>query len=173
MSDFAWQNYEIPLSARPRPTPVVGHNKTVSQPLASPGDRLMAVVGDGIIGLLPLAVAWLVTERFSAVSQAATGVIILWLISTAIVLALQWTLLSLRGQTLGKMAMGLRVVLQEDGRNPGFQRAVLLRSLLPTVLGLVPILGNLFALVDVLAIFTEERRCLHDWMAGTKVVQVG
>jgi hypothetical protein len=39
------------------------------------------------------------------------------------------------------------------------------------VLRLVPILGAIFWITDSLFIFRADRRCLHDLMAGTKVVR--
>jgi hypothetical protein len=41
----------------------------------------------------------------------------------------------------------------------------------PLLLPLVPFLGGLVALVDVLFIFGPSKRCLHDLVAGTKVVE--
>jgi hypothetical protein len=38
----------------------------------------------------------------------------------------------------------------------------------PTV---VPYLGAIFHMVDCLTIFREDRRCLHDHIAGTRVVR--
>jgi hypothetical protein len=35
---------------------------------------------------------------------------------------------------------------------------------------MVPCVGGLFPWIDALYIFGEERRCLHDLMAGTKVL---
>lgn len=85
-------------------------------------------------------------------------------------------LLSLRGQTLGKLAVGIRIV-RVDEAPAGFVHAVLLRAFVPAaiqfVLGMVPFLplGIAFWLADILCIFREDRRCLHDMIAGTKVVQ--
>ena len=41
----------------------------------------------------------------------------------------------------------------------------------PKVMGAVPYLGMIFHLVDSLFIFREDRRCLHDRIAGTRVVR--
>jgi hypothetical protein len=38
--------------------------------------------------------------------------------------------------------------------------------------GLVPLLGNVYSLVDTLCIFKEDRRTLRDMVAGTRVIQV-
>lgn len=37
-------------------------------------------------------------------------------------------------------------------------------------LSLIPAIGQLFAVIDTLCIFWEDRRCIHDLIAGTKVV---
>ena len=80
-------------------------------------------------------------------------------------------LLGTRGQTLGKIVAGTRIVAL-DGSRVGFLRAVFLRGVLPTLCGRVPVVGPFFGLVDTLMIFGKDKRCLHDQMAGTKVVKV-
>jgi uncharacterized RDD family membrane protein YckC len=77
--------------------------------------------------------------------------------------------LSTTGQTLGKKWVGIRVV-RLDGRPVDFYSAVLLRAIVPALLGSVPFVGTLFSLADPLFIFREDRRCLHDLIATTKVV---
>jgi len=90
-------------------------------------------------------------------------------------LLLQVLLLSLRGQNLGKLLVGLRVVRVSDGATAGFVQAALLRFIVPValifLLNLLPGLGLLFFLVDFCFIFGEQHRCLHDLIAGTKVVK--
>jgi hypothetical protein len=49
--------------------------------------------------------------------------------------------------------------------------AVFLRAIVPGLIGAIPCVGNLFVLFDVLFIFGEERRGIHDYIAGTKVVE--
>ena len=46
-----------------------------------------------------------------------------------------------------------------------------LRGGLSWVLAAIPGIGNLYALIDVLCIFREDRRCLHDLIADTNVVE--
>jgi uncharacterized RDD family membrane protein YckC len=83
----------------------------------------------------------------------------------------QWVLLAVSGQTLGKKAARIRIVRYEDGGDPGFGRAVSLRSIVPGLVGAIPIIGTFFALVDILMIFGGEHRCLHDKIAHTIVVR--
>lgn len=81
-------------------------------------------------------------------------------------------MLSTRGQSIGKRVLNIRIVLFRDNSNPGFLHAWLLRNLVPGLIGVVPYVGFLFVLVDLCFIFGEQRRCVHDYIAGTKVVKV-
>ncbi len=96
------------------------------------------------------------------------------------VLVTQILLLSLRGQSLGKLVTRLRVV-RIDGSKAGFVHAWLLREALITcggaILSLLPFVGPLFLrpvfhLTDWCLIFRRDHRCLHDLIAGTRVVKV-
>jgi hypothetical protein len=37
-------------------------------------------------------------------------------------------------------------------------------------IAMIPYVGNVIALIDVLMIFRTSRKCLHDDIAGTKVI---
>jgi len=82
----------------------------------------------------------------------------------------QIILLSWRGQTVGKLLMQMRIVRADDGENPGFMRAVVLRGIVPALIGTIPAVGIVFTLVDALAIFRRDCRCVHDHIAGTLVI---
>jgi uncharacterized RDD family membrane protein YckC len=82
----------------------------------------------------------------------------------------QWVLISNTGQTLGKKWTGIRIELL-GGPPVNFVSGVLLRNWVPKLIGMVPYLGVLFHLIDVLFIFREDRRCIHDHIAGTRVVR--
>ena len=91
-------------------------------------------------------------------------------------LIVQIVMLSMRGQTIGKRLLGIRIVRFGDGSNPGFARAWLLRSLVVGLIGtlaalILPMLGNVFSIVNYAFIFRADRRCLHDLIADTKVVK--
>ena len=73
------------------------------------------------------------------------------------------------GQTIGKRVMGIRVV-RTDGTRVGFGRFIFLRWLPITLLSMIPLLGYVFSLLDVLLIFRDNRLCVHDNIAGTRVV---
>ncbi len=76
----------------------------------------------------------------------------------------------LQGQTLGKRMLGLRMVDVATNRPPSVGKLLGLRYLPTQVIVAIPVVGALYALVDALFIFGAEQRCLHDLIAGTKVV---
>jgi uncharacterized RDD family membrane protein YckC len=85
----------------------------------------------------------------------------------------QWYLIATRGQTLGKKWTGIKIV-KMDGSRVDFVSGVVLRNWVLALPGFIPTVGrginSLVDLIDVLMIFGEQRRCLHDVIAGTKVV---
>jgi uncharacterized RDD family membrane protein YckC len=72
---------------------------------------------------------------------------------------------SSRGQTLGQMALGIRVIDFNTGGSIGYGRA-LVRWLVSIVSGLVILLGYLWMLWD------KEKQCWHDKAANDVVVPV-
>lgn len=72
---------------------------------------------------------------------------------------------STRGQTLGQMALGIRVIDFNTGGPIGYGRAFL-RWLVSIVSGLVILLGYLWMLWD------REKQCWHDKAANCVVVPV-
>ena len=79
---------------------------------------------------------------------------------------------ALWGQTLGQIAIGTRVVPEEDGSLPGWRRAAL-RWALPGVAGRLPFVGLWVGLAVMASLVVDpSRRGLHDRVAGTIVVRV-
>ena len=79
----------------------------------------------------------------------------------------QWYLVAQTGQSLAKRWFRIKIV-RMDGSLPGFVYGVLLRS---WVLQALNAACNLVGLIDALMIFGQESRCLHDQIAGTKVIK--
>ena len=84
-----------------------------------------------------------------------------------VLLGIQIYLLVKRGQTIGKKLLGLKIVNHEDGANPGFVKVFLLRVFVNALIGVVPP----YSIVDILFIFRDDQRCIHDLLAGTVVVK--
>ncbi|HEX2860993.1 MAG TPA: RDD family protein, partial [Lacunisphaera sp.] len=140
--------------------------------------RLAAHIIDSLIGAVflgPGIAIMFITGAFAnpdapnpAMMMAAFGALA---IGGLLLLGIQIYLLSTRGQTMGKMAVGVKIVNFEDEQNPGFVKAFLLRLFVNGLIGAVPFLGMIYSLVDICFIFRDDRRCIHDLIAGTKVVK--
>lgn len=92
-------------------------------------------------------------------------------LGSLIMLVVQVVMLSTRGQTIGKRLVGIRVVRHPDGSQAGFVHGWLLRNLVPGVIQCLPWIGFAFFLVDACFIFRDDKRCIHDFIAGTQVVK--
>jgi uncharacterized RDD family membrane protein YckC len=86
-----------------------------------------------------------------------------------VTLLIQGYFLATRAQSLGKMALKIKIVTL-DGKNAGLARILLLRMLPVTLLSGIPVIGGLIGFADSLFIFRADQRCLHDHIAGTRVV---
>jgi uncharacterized RDD family membrane protein YckC len=75
------------------------------------------------------------------------------------------------GKSLGKRWIGTRIV-RMDGSAAGFISGVLLRMIVPGLITPIPYAGKVFWLIDVLFVCRPDQRCLHDLIAGTRVVSV-
>ena len=78
----------------------------------------------------------------------------------------QVVLLSKHGQTIGKKLLNIKIVKRDTRENGGFVTNVVLRGVVNGLISIIP----LYPLIDILLIFSEERRCIHDRIAGTIVV---
>lgn len=80
-------------------------------------------------------------------------------------------LLQQYGQTLGKRIMGIAIVTM-DNQKPAFLSLIVQRYLSQWITGMVPVIGVFLRLVDILAIFRPDKRCIHDHLAKTKVIDL-
>ncbi len=141
--------------------------------LASREQRFSAAMIDGILGtvvMLPLFSyygIWELIMTETPIPNDVSYIIIAY--SLFMFFALHGLLLFRYGQTIGKRMMGLAIVML-DGQRPSFTHLILNRYLPQWIAGSIhPFLG----LVDIMFIFRGDRRCLHDLIAGTKVVDLG
>ena len=74
------------------------------------------------------------------------------------------------GQTVGERLLKVRIV-RTSGEPCSLLRVIFARALPVGLLGSIPLVGWLFSLGDPLMIFREDRRCLHDLIADTRVVK--
>jgi uncharacterized RDD family membrane protein YckC len=81
-------------------------------------------------------------------------------------------LVSTRGQSLGKMAVGTRIVVHRTGETAGFVNIVLLRNFVAGLPMLIPCVNFVYFIVDCCFIFQASHRTLHDMIGGTSVIKV-
>lgn len=148
--------------------------------LASPGKRLVARIIDlillwilmAIIGLMGLGsgVALGSTGTDLGVG-AAIGAIFMTIVTIVVLtIAYEVTLTAIQGQTVGKMAVSIRVVRADTGDVPGWGKAIM-RWALPNLMIFVPIIGWLLSVLTYVSLVWDDRRQgWHDKVAATVVV---
>lgn len=126
--------------------------------LVSPWLRMRAAgIDAAVVGSL-VVLHDMTSERWAEVTFASVLLVTLVVVSV-------FVLLPGRGQTLGKLLSGIKIVHQ--GRRPGFYRGVILRTVVGGVILAVPVLG----LLSLLSVFGPARRCTHDLISDTFVVR--
>jgi uncharacterized RDD family membrane protein YckC len=131
--------------------------------LAGIGRRFGAAFLDGILMWIPIGIMIASLGLARATSIRFAGGWNFWfLIPTAIGITYQATMLAARGQTLGKMALKVKVVAADGTELTGGQAWG--RELARAVLGF------LYVVDYIPAFFTKEKTTLHDLVAKTRVV---
>ena len=137
-------------------------------PLATRGSRWMARILDGLLAfLIALPLGYLVPDEGADASLGAMSWALVGLLLGLV--GVQIFFLVRDGQTLGKKAMRIKIVRLDNSRVAG-GRLLLVREMLFAILSVVPIFGIFARLADILFIFGKDQRCLHDYIADTKVV---
>ena len=161
--------------APPQADLTVSSPETVDRPLALAGRglRLVGAIIDGVIAMVvtfPLMFVFGVWETAIVNGLSFGQLVMVGLMGAGIFMLIHGYLLAKHGQTVGKHLVGTRIVSVTDGKILPFGRVIALRYLPLWVISQVPILGALFSLADALFVFRDDRRCVHDLIAGTKVV---
>jgi len=140
-------------------------------PLAERGSRFVAQLLNGLVTLpggilIGMGIAFAEEsslQHFGIIGSIAGAIYLIGL------LVINLRLLSSQGQSLGKKWARVRVV-RLDGTPASLGRLIGLRYIVTTLLGMMPFVGGIFSLADLLFIFRGDRRCIHDLIADTKVV---
>ena len=141
--------------------------------LAGRGRRLGGAIIDSLVGSVVVIPFMIYFGYFARLMNGEA----LNLSESVLFAALYWAMfimingywLHTRGQTVGKKLVGTRIVGLDDS-NLGLPRIFLLRYLPVGLLSQIPIFGAVTGIIDVVLIFKSDRRCLHDHIAGSKVV---
>ncbi|MBU7598723.1 RDD family protein [Streptomyces sp. P38-E01] len=139
-------------------------------PLASRGKRLGARIIDALLVGIPV---FLITGIFVGftVDTDGGGAFGQSVVYALVYLLYEGFMLTTRGQTIGKKAMGIRVAMLDNGALPAGPPGWL-RAAVYSLPSLVPCLGTLFWLVNVLFCTWDKpyQQCLHDKVGKTVVV---
>lgn len=163
--------------------------------LASVSSRILAKLIDFVLFMLaslPLYLAFYNSPNFdkfmkmaesgktilsnSEVQQLLTGIPQSTMILTNILvlglLVAQTLLLTRRGQTIGKMVMGIRILDMQSNAIPKFTNLILLRTIVTNIIYSLSVFGLIFLIVDLVMMISDKnkRQSIHDKMAGTYVV---
>lgn len=140
--------------------------------LAGRGLRLGAALIDGVLAIFIALIVWYLVApgMYTGVKPTFLQSLSVGLITLAIWIAINFTLLARNGQTFGKKMLNIKIV-RSDATPSTVARIAGLRFLVPGLLTQIPVAGMVFWLVDSLFIFQESRRTLHDLIADTIVIR--
>jgi uncharacterized RDD family membrane protein YckC len=155
----------------------IGHGK-----LATRVDRLLGVLIDGAVMLIPMIIVYVImaivlgllgVEGTTFIGRAILN-IVGGVIGVALFVAINFRFLS-KGQTVGKLVIGTRIVADDGSLIPVDQlivkRYLIIWGASVLISTIVPLLG-IITIVDPLMIFRENHKCLHDELAGSKVISL-
>ncbi len=155
-------------------------NPSVSNyPLASLGKRFLGFLVDGLLpmaAMIPGYGAMVLGSDFSEPEPELGPVSYLgmaWMFIVGLALfVVQVYLLVTRSQTIGKYVVKTQIMDVETNQPAGFVKAGLLRMFVSGLIGAIPCVGPIYTIVDCFFVFREDRRCVHDLIAGTQVVDI-
>jgi uncharacterized RDD family membrane protein YckC len=144
--------------------------------LASLSDRFAAFLVDALILAVPIFTIVSIVFGFNKIIEMAKEHTLLYslvmlLVGQIFYFSINGWLLYKYGQTFGKKFLEIKIV-ELNNNLPELYRSYGLRYFVPALFPLLPFLGGLLSMADILFIFRKDRRCIHDHLAGTKVISV-
>ncbi len=146
--------------------------------VADLGKRFLGAVVDGLVGI-PFIVPGYVLMVISSMNDPETPPplffvgLALTVVGGLALLILQIYFLATRSQSIGKVVMKTQIVDVNTGQPADLVHTLLLRSFVNGLIGAIPCIGPIYSLVDICFIFREDRRCIHDLIANTVVIDIG
>jgi uncharacterized RDD family membrane protein YckC len=132
------------------------------------GRRVLAIIVDGLVlGVLFWVLSLIFGTSSAEGGMASASLGILGTLLYAILAFAYFTLLEgNRGQTLGKMLLGIKVVREDNGEVPGLGAAAI-----RTVLRLIDVLPFAYLVGYISILITSRNQRLGDMAANTLVVR--
>ncbi len=144
---------------------------------ASLASRFQRFIGAMIDGFISMAIIFPIIYALGIWKTVMSGdelslahQILLFIMGQIVFLGINGYLLVKQGQTIGKKLAQTRIVRVTDGTIPPLSTLFGLRYFPISLVSQIPIAGTIIMLADCLFIFRSDKRCLHDWIAGTRVV---
>lgn len=144
--------------------------------LADPWPRIGARVIDTLIVFVPVFTILVATTDLDSAADTNTSAGFL-IASLLLGIAYEVGFVAWKGGTPGKLLLGLRVIERDTGDIPPTTQVAFMRWL-PTLVGLVPLVGSVISLLigimSLIWLFSDPgRRTVYDRVANTAVVNVG
>ncbi|WP_144395316.1 RDD family protein [Pleionea sediminis] len=143
--------------------------------LANRGLRFLGALLDTIFLMIPVAIIFFLLGFYALMdSDGQLPIfyqIMSFFIGIGVYLMINGYLIYNRGQTLGKLICGTKVVTLE-GKQVSGNTYLFLRLLPIWIVSQIPLIGGIITIVDALLIFRKDHNCLHDDIAKTRVVEI-
>lgn len=132
--------------------------------------RLIGAIIDSVAAVVTIVAGLVLSLVIGGIGAQAAGeanpsALLVILILPAMLGICQAYLIATEGRTIGKYCVKSKIV-NLKGQPPGFLQGIVLRIFATALLGMIPFFG----IVNILWIFNEPKRCLHDYIAGTFVI---
>ena len=104
-------------------------------------------------------------------SESLIGSVVTAVLGASVYLLLNGYLLLKSGQSIGKKALSIQIVDAETRQLLPASRVIGLRYLVTSLVAQIPMIGQLLSVIDVMFIFGQEKRCVHDLIANSIVIK--
>ena len=155
-------------------SPAEPQDATIYENLASRWARLGASLIDSIILVVPIIAIVYGTDYWERVMNQNISLIeqmLPVLMGFLEYLVLNGYLLHKRGQTIGKWALGIKIVSLHNEKILPLWKVFFVRYVPQVLVAMIPLAGSILILINDLFIFRKNKRCVHDYIAGTKVIR--
>lgn len=133
--------------------------------------RVGGLVIDQVLVALPIMCVVIALGFRPSDTVTSKSLLVFNIALTSVAFVYETLMIALAGRTVGKIALGTRVVRLVDGGRPGWSESAM-RALVPLSLGAIPRIGVFLGVfVYSLAMWNPLRQGLHDRAAGTLVVR--
>ena len=134
-------------------------------------DRLLGAIIDGVVQVIA-TIPFVMYHGMEKIAEPNFMITMQGLFyGLTVTITIQGYLLYYYSQTVGKHFMGTRI---EDLKGQRANTSTIIKRIVPmNVISIIPIVGQfIVGLVNPLCIFGKEKRCLHDYIAQTRVCYV-